>query len=150
MPAVSNPQAPICGLPWGAAAEGGVAAGLPADKLPVVTLMPDSIGVTSNEAALTRRMAGVFTDWLGADRVQAFPAVAGAEDFSLFGKTVDKVPTTIWFVGATAPEKFVEAKLTGVPVPSNHNFGFAPVPEPTLKAVVTSMSAAVLDLLAKK
>jgi len=128
----------------------GVAAGLPADKLPVVTLMPDSIGVTSNEAALTRRLAGVFTAWLGADRVQDFPPVTGAEDFSLFGKTVDKIPTTIWFVGATAPEKFAESKLTGVPVPSNHNFGFAPVPEPTIKAAVTSMSAAVLDLLGKK
>ena len=127
----------------------GVAAGLPTDRLPVVTVMPDSIGVTENEAVLTRRVAGVLTDWLGADRVQAYPAVTGAEDFSLFGKTTDKIPTTIWFVGATAPEKFAEAKLTGVPVPANHNFGFAPVPEPTLKAAITSMSAAVLDLLKK-
>jgi len=127
----------------------GVAAGLPADRLPVVTISPDSIGVTDNEAALTRRMAGVFTAWLGADRVQAFPAVTAAEDFSLYGKTTDHVPTMLWFVGATAPEKFAEAKLTGVPVASNHNFGFAPVPEPTLKAAVTSMSAAVLELLAK-
>ncbi len=127
----------------------GVAAGLPADQLPIVTIMPETTAVTSNDAALTRRMAGVFTAWLGADRVQLFPAVTAAEDFSLYGKTLDHVPTTIWFVGATAPEKFEAARLTGVPVPSNHNFGFAPVPEPTLKAVVTSMSAAVLELLGK-
>ena len=127
----------------------GVAAGLPTDRLPVVTLVADSTGVTSNEAKLTRRMAGVFTEWLGADRVQQFPAVTAAEDFSFYGKTTDHVPTTLWFIGATAPEKFMEAKLTGVPVPSNHNFGFAPVPEPTLKAAVTSMSAAALELLKK-
>jgi hippurate hydrolase len=127
----------------------GVAAGLPADQLPVVTVASDSIGVTDNEAALTRRLAGVFTDWLGADRVLPYPAVTAAEDFSLYGRTMEHVPTTLWFVGATAPEKFAESKLTGVPVPSNHNFGFAPVPEPTIKAAVTSMSAAVLDLLAK-
>jgi hippurate hydrolase len=126
-----------------------VAAGIPADRLPVVTVQPESVPVTSNEAALTRRMAGVFTDWLGADRAQPYPAVTAAEDFSLYGKTVDKIPTTMWFIGGTAPAKFEESRLTGVPVPSNHNFAFAPVPEPTLKAAVTSMSAAVLDLLAK-
>jgi amidohydrolase len=127
----------------------GVAAGVPADRLPVVTVLSDSVGVTSNEAGLTRRVAGVLTAWLGADRVVAHAPVTAAEDFSLFGKTFEKVPTTLWFVGGTAPEKFEAARLTGVPVPSNHNFGFAPEPEPTLKAAVTSMSAAVLELLAK-
>lgn len=127
-----------------------VAAGIPADRLPVVTVQPESVPVTSNEAALTRRVAAVFTDWLGADRAQPYPAVTAAEDFSLYGKTVDKIPTTMWFIGGTAPAKFEESRLTGVPVPSNHNFAFAPVPEPTLKAAVTSMSAAVLDLLGKK
>lgn len=128
----------------------GVAAGMPADRLPVVTVAPASVGVTSNEALLTRRVASTLTAWLGADRVVVSPPVTAAEDFSFFGKTFEKVPTMLWFVGGTAPEKFETAKLTGVPVPSNHNVGFAPVPEPTLKAAVTSMSAAVLDLLAKK
>ena len=49
-----------------------------------------------------------------------------------------------------APEKFAESARTGVPVPSNHNSGFAPVPEPTITAGVTTMTAAVLELLAKK
>ena len=37
----------------------------------------------------------------------------------------------------------------GVPVPSNHNSGFAPVPEPTIITGVTTMTAAVLELLGK-
>jgi len=49
-----------------------------------------------------------------------------------------------------APEKFEESKRTGVPVPSNHSPLFAPVPEPTIKTGVTAVTAAVLDLLAKK
>ncbi len=128
----------------------GASAGLAGDKLPTVTEMPDSIGVTSNNPALTRRVSGVLTDWLGADRVKAIEPVTGAEDFSLYGKTLDHIPTTFWFIGGTAPGKLEEAKRTGVPVPTNHNFGFAPVPEPTIKAAVESMSAAVLDLLQKK
>ena len=52
-------------------------------------------------------------------------------------------------VGGTAPEKFADSARTGVPVPSNHNSGYAPVPEPSLSAGVTTMTAAVLELLAK-
>jgi len=38
----------------------------------------------------------------------------------------------------------------GGEVPSNHPATFAPVPEPTLKACVTSMTAAVLEVMGNK
>lgn len=123
--------------------------GVPEDRLPVVTVTPESSDVTVNDAALTRRLAGVFTEWLGTERVKELPPVTGAEDFTYYGRTLDRVPICIWRVGATAPEKFEESRRTGVPVPSNHNSGFAPVPEPTLKAAVISMTAAVLELLGR-
>jgi hippurate hydrolase len=128
----------------------GEAAGLPADRLPVVTVLTEEgVPVTSNEAKLARRMGGVFTAWFGDGATITAP-VTGAEDFGLFGRTLDHVPTCIWWVGGMEPAKLEEAKRTGVPAPSNHSPLFAPVPEPTLKAAVTSMSAAVLDLLGKK
>ncbi len=126
------------------------AAGVPEDRMPVVTFAEEPTPVTVNEAALTRRLTGVFTAWLGADRVKPMPPIMGGEDFSEYGRTTPHVPICIWWVGGMAPEKFEESKRTGVPVPSNHSPLFAPVPEPTLKAAVTSMTAAVLDLLAKK
>lgn len=128
-----------------------LAAGLSEDRLPVVTVLAhESTEVTINGGPLTRRLSGVFTEWLGADRVKQTPPVTGGEDFTYFGRTMEKVPICIWWVGGMAPEKFEESKRTGVPVPSNHSPLFAPVPEPTLKAAVTSMTAAVLELLAKK
>jgi len=126
------------------------AAGVPEDRMPVVTVTEESTDVTVNDGPLTRRLSGVFTEWLGADRVKQVPPITGAEDFTYYGRTTEKVPICIWWVGGTAPEKFAESKRTGIPVPSNHNPTFAPVPEPTLKAAVTSMTAAVLDLLAEK
>jgi hippurate hydrolase len=125
------------------------AAGVPEDRLPVVTVTDETIGVTANDPALTKRMAGVFTAWLGADRVSQVEPINAGEDFSLFGQTADRIPSLLWRVGATAPEKFTESARTGVPVPSNHNSGFAPVPEPTIVAGVTTMTAAVLELLGK-
>ncbi len=127
----------------------GQAAGLPEDRLPVVTVTPESTPAMVNDAALTRRVAAAHTAWLGADRVVASGPVTAAEDFTLFGRTTAKVPVTMWFVGGTAAAKIAESKRTGVPVPSNHNFAFAPEVEPTLRACLTSMSAAALELLQK-
>ena len=126
------------------------AAGVPEHRLPVVTVTPEFTPVTVNEVSLTRRLAGVFTAWFGTEKAKVVPPITGGEDFSEFGRTVDRVPICIWWIGGTAPEKFDESKRTGVPVPSNHSPTFAPVPEPTLKAAVTSMTAAVLELLGKK
>jgi amidohydrolase len=126
------------------------AAGVPEDRLPVVTTTDETVGVTTNDPALTTRLAGVFTAWLGADRVSEVEPINAAEDFSLYGQTPQRVPSVLWRVGATAPEKFTESARTGVPVPSNHNSGFAPVPEPTITTGVTTLAAAVLELLGKR
>jgi hippurate hydrolase len=125
------------------------AAGVPEHRMPVVTVTEESIGVTSNDPALTKRLAGVFTAWLGAEHVSLVDPINAGEDFSLYGQTGLQIPSVLWRVGATAPEKFTESARTGVPVPSNHNSGFAPVPDPTIVAGVTTMTAAVLELLAK-
>ena len=125
------------------------AAGVPEDRLPVVTVTEETIGVTANDPALTRRLARVFTAWLGAEGVTEVDPINAGEDFSLFGQTVERVPSVLWRVGATAPAKFTDSARTGVPVPSNHNSGFAPVPEPTITTGVITLTAAVLELLAR-
>jgi hippurate hydrolase len=124
------------------------AAGLPDDRLPIITLTPESAGVTINDPALTRRLVGRFSDWLGSDRVERQDPIMGFEDFSEFRR--QGVPICMWWVGATDPAKFTESERTGIPVPSNHSATFAPIPEPTLKTCVTSMTAAVLELMGGK
>jgi hippurate hydrolase len=46
--------------------------------------------------------------------------------------------------------KFAESQRTGAPLPSLHSSKFAPLPEPAIKTGVTALTAAALDLLAKK
>ena len=77
------------------------AAGVPEDRLPVVTVTEETVGVTANDPALTRRLAKVFTEWMGADRVSEVEPVNAAEDFSLYGQTAERVPSLLWRVGAT-------------------------------------------------
>jgi hippurate hydrolase len=123
------------------------AAGMPEDRLPVVTVTSESIGVTSNDPALARRLAGAFTEWFGAERVKPTLPTTGGEDFSELGRTEPRVPICMWWVGGTDPARIAESERTGAPVPSNHSPTFAPIPEPTLKTCATSLTVAVLELM---
>lgn len=126
------------------------AAGVPEDRLPVVTVTPESTPVTVNDAALTRRLTGTFKTWLGDRRVEPAPPTTGGEDFSEFGRTVPRVPIFIWGVGAADPARHAAAARRGESLPSNHSPLALFVPDPTLQTCVTTMTAAVLDLAAKK
>jgi hippurate hydrolase len=126
------------------------AAGVPEDRLPVVTVTSESTPVTVNDAALTRRMTGTFKAWLGDQRVVPSPPTTGGEDFSEFGRTVHRVPIFIWGIGAADPAKFEAANKKGESLPSNHSPLAAFVPDPTLQTCITTMTAAVLELTGKK
>jgi hippurate hydrolase len=126
------------------------AAGLPEDRLPVVSVSDEQAPVTVNTPDLTRRLAGTFTRWFGTERVVVRPPVTGAEDFSEYGRTVHRVPICIWSVGAAPPDKYDEARRNGTTLPSNHSPTAMFVPDPTLQTCVTSMAAAVLELAGGK
>ena len=128
-----------------------IAAGIPEDRMPIITLAEaDFTPATYNNPALTRRLRGVFTDWLGAENVKAIEAEMGGEDFGRYGTTTEKVPICMFRIGVVAPNVFAESQRTGTPLPSLHSSKFAPVPEPTIKTGVTAMSVAALDLLRKQ
>jgi hippurate hydrolase len=128
----------------------GRAAGLPDDRLPVVTQPVPRNAVTSNDPVLTHRLGGVFRDWFPAGRVKPCEPATYGEDFTEYGRTTHHVPICIYWVGAIDPALITAAESSGQPAPSNHSPNFAVIPEPTLKTAVTSLSAAALDLLAKK
>ncbi len=126
------------------------AAGVPADRLPVVTTAETNTPVCANDPALTQRLAGVWRDWLGESNVTLGKPLTVGEDFARYGRTVHRVPICLWLVGATAPAEIEAAHRSGAVLASNHSPLFAPVPEPTLKGAITSLTAAALNLLAKK
>lgn len=128
-----------------------LSAGLPEDLLPVVKIEQDYTPSTYNDPELADRTIAAIRNDLGDKRVYAVPAVMGGEDFSLYGRTDDDIPSFIFWVGAADPEAIAAAKEGEGPMPpSNHSPFFAPIPEPTLKTGVEAMTAAALDLMAAK
>ncbi len=127
------------------------AAGLPEDLLPIVAVREQEFTpATYNDPALTRRVTAALKQWLGEANVRPMKPVMGGEDFSEYGRTNDKIPICLFWLGAVKPESVKESERTGKPLPSLHSSQFAPLPEPTIKTGVTAMTAAVLELAAKK
>jgi hippurate hydrolase len=101
-----------------------------------------------NDSKLTRKTVALFQEVLGADKVHERPPVMGGEDFSRYGR--EGVPVFLYFLGTQPPERVAEAAKPGArPLPSLHSDQFHPVPEPSIKTGVLTMSLAVLNLLGK-
>jgi len=99
---------------------------------------------------LTRRVASALKRWLGESNVRQAKPVMGGEDFSELGRTQDRIPICIFWLGAVKPELVLDSEKTGKPLPALHSSQFAPVPEPTIKTGVLAMTGAVLELAARK
>ncbi len=127
----------------------GLAAGLPEDRLPLVKVEDEFTPALNNDPALTRRIAGAFQTWLGKDKIVEHEPVMGGEDFSEYGRTRDKIPITLFWLGAVTPDVFAESRRTGKALPSLHSSLFRPEPELTIKTGITAMTAAALELLGK-
>ncbi|HEY1111373.1 MAG TPA: hypothetical protein VGE76_22145, partial [Opitutaceae bacterium] len=127
-----------------------IAAGIPEDRMPIVTVADEGTPATYNDPALTRRIREAMIGWLGADKHTPIEPEMGGEDFAQYGRTVEKVPISLFRIGVVAPEKVAESQRIGTALPSLHSNKFAPVPKPTIETGVTALTAAALDLLAPK
>jgi amidohydrolase len=127
-----------------------LAAGLPEDRLPEVKVTDEITPSLYNNPKLTERLVGALQPWFGEANFTQKPPSMGGEDFSEFGRTEPKVPICMMNIGGVSPEAFKESQRTGKPLPSLHSSLWAPVPEPTIKAGVTAMTAAVLELAGKR
>ena len=122
------------------------AAGLPENLYPIVKVQDEFTPATYNDPALTRRLAGAFQSWLGKERVLPQTPVMGGEDFSEYGRTTDKIPICLFWVGAVPTPAWKEYLSSGKALPSLHSSQFLPAAEPTIKTGIKAMTAAILEL----
>ena len=130
----------------------GIAAadGIPPSLSPTVTAdAGDYSPATYNDPQLTARLAQVFKTALGPENVIELPPIMASEDFCRFALEDRQIPICLFALGAVDPAKLAESRRTGVPLPGLHSSLWAPVPEPTLRTGVKSMTSAVLDLMKK-
>ncbi len=104
---------------------------------------------TVNDIALSQRCAGIFNEVLGAEGVKQRSPMMGAEDFGRFSE--GKTPIFMYFLGTIAREKYDEAqKPDATPLPGMHTDRYYPLPEPSIRTGVRTMSLAAMNLMPKQ
>ncbi|MET0373712.1 MAG: amidohydrolase [Rhizorhabdus sp.] len=106
---------------------------------------PSGTSAVNNDIPLADKAAGVMTVAFGKEAtfVPAYlPAAEASEDFSEF---IDAgVPSVFFGIGGSDPAMLGRYKAEGKAVPVNHSPYFAPVPEPTIRRGVETLTLAVL------
>jgi len=125
------------------------AAGVPADRAPIIEVAADNVPATINNPELTRRVAAALVRSLEKENVLPGEPAMASEDFSLYALEDPKPPICMFQLGAADPAKFKDAKEKGTRLSGPHSAEFAPVPEPTIRTGVKAMTGAVLELLKK-
>lgn len=123
-------------------------AGLPEDKFPEVIPLGRTPPVINDEK-LTNAAVASFRSILGPENVIQVEPVTAGEDFALYGRTVEKVPIAMFWLGAVSREKYGAYLDHGEALPGLHNPEFYPDFIPTYKTGVRAMTKAVIDLFNK-
>ena len=127
-----------------------IAAGMPDDKMPVVTIREaEYTPATFNTEKLSNRALELFTTNFGAERVKKTAAVMGGEDFSRFWLADKSIESLIFWVGGTPKAKWDAAGGDTQKLPSLHSPYWAPNAEAVISTATEAMTIAALDVLKK-
>ncbi|HEU0311117.1 MAG TPA: amidohydrolase [Sphingomicrobium sp.] len=127
-----------------------IAAGMPDDKMPVVTIREEMYTPsTFNTEKISARALELFTGHFGEGRVIRTPAVMGGEDFSRFWLADKSIESLIFWVGGTPRPAWDAAGGDQQKLPSLHSPFWAPDAEAVISTATEAMTLAALDVLKK-
>jgi hippurate hydrolase len=113
------------------------AAGVPENRLPVMTVLDEGATPGVNDTALVRRVRGAVEAVMGEERVASLGPSSGSEDFGAFGAVEPPVPICYFRIGSGGG--------------TLHNPTFTPEdPETVIRTGVTAFTVAALDLLGRE
>jgi len=124
-----------------------MAAGMPDDKLPTVTVQDPYTPSTYNTPEFTERVMTGLRERFG-DRVRETPSVMGGEDFGQFYRAdPETVESLIFWVGGVPMEDWMASERGELELPSLHSPFWAPDAEKVISTATEAMTAATLDLM---
>jgi hippurate hydrolase len=127
-----------------------IAAGMPDDKMPVVTIRDEMFTPsTFNTQKISDRTLALFQQHFGPNRAIKTPAVMGGEDFSRFWLADPSIESLIFWVGGTPKQVWDAAGGNQQKLPSLHSPFWAPEAETVIATATEAMTIAALDVLKK-
>jgi len=126
-----------------------LSAGLGEDKMPLVKFSDQDNPPVSNNPELVLNAANSMRGILGQDKVVQVEPATVAEDFGKYGRTEEKVPIALMWVGAVNIDRYNDHLKNGTQLIPLHNSAFYPDFEPTFRGGVAAMSKTITDILQK-
>ncbi len=126
-----------------------IAAGLPDDKMPVVTLADQSGNATFNTDPQSTHLLDLFASHFGASRVVQTKPIMASEDFSEYYLADKTKQSTIFWVGGVPKEKWDAVNGDTLKLPSLHSAFWAPDADAVISTATEAMTVAALDVLKK-
>ena len=127
-----------------------LAAGVPDDRMPLVTVKQPYTRSTYNSPALVQGFVTDLRQKMGAERVSEAPPAMAGEDFGEYRRADEKaVQSLIFWVGGVARADLEEAAQSGKALPSLHSSFWAPQAEEVVAAGAEAMTHTALRLMAK-
>ena len=105
----------------------------------------ESTDALYDDPVLAKRLTPVLATSLGKQNVESIEPVMASEDYSYFVEA--GIPSFFYSLGGADPQKYAQAKASGIPLPSNHSPLFAPDAEPALRTAIASETAVLRNLL---
>lgn len=125
-----------------------IAAGMPEDRMPKVTVEETYTPATYNDPDFTETIVARFRDRFGPDRVREVPPVMGGEDFGRYRRAdPDHLKSLIFWVGGVPQDAFDRARKDGEALPSLHSPGWAPDAEEVVSTAAEALTWAALGLM---
>jgi hippurate hydrolase len=124
-----------------------IAAGLPDDRMPLVSVRDPSTPATVNSEDLTAEAKTLFTRLFGAERVRNVPAAMVGEDFSRYLIANPSGRSLLFWVGGVPQARWDEVKGETTNLPGLHSPMWAPDAEKVIGTAVVAMEAAALQAL---
>jgi hippurate hydrolase len=123
-----------------------MAAGLPESKMPLIEYAKEFSPPVVNDAKLVFSVVDQMKNILGNNKVIQVDPATVAEDFGKYGRTEEKIPIALFWLGGVKQEKYADHLQNGTFLPPLHNGAFAPDFEPTFKTGVTAMTKSMIEL----
>jgi amidohydrolase len=127
-----------------------ISAGLPEGKMPLVEFANEYTPPVANNPELVITSVKSMRDILGQDKVVQVEPATVAEDFGQYGRTEEKIPIALFWIGGVNSDLLRQHVEKGTRLPPLHNSGFAPDFEPSFRGGVAAMTKALIDLYRKK
>ncbi len=127
-----------------------MAAGMPEDRMPVVSVQDPYLPSTYNTPEFTEQVMAGLSERFG-ERVFETPPVMGGEDFGQFYLAdPENIESLIFWVGGVPQDQWAKSEAGELELPSLHSPFWAPDAEAVISTATEAMTAATLDLLPRK